>query len=236
MLMRVSKIFLTTSAILLLLFGPVVIERSRAWEGTNREVTGRVELLNSKARQSNGKIDAGGIVVALEPLDFTSPTIKRDVKMTQKEKRFIPHVVAVQTGSAVDFPNQDPFFHNVYSVFAGRVFDLGLYQAGASRAVDFKRAGVSYIFCNIHSQMSAVIVSLKTPYFSTTDVDGNFKISNVPNGRYRLKVWHERATESVLNALTRTITANGTFEISDLKIDETGHVLMKRPDKYTTTE
>ena len=75
-------------------------------------------------------------------------------------------------GSAVLFPNEDPFFHNVFSVYEGTRFDLGLYESGSSKEVRFNRPGPSYIFCNIHPEMSAVIMVMTTPYYATTDADG----------------------------------------------------------------
>src|SRR3989440_7930732 len=96
-------------------------------------------------------------------------------------------------GSAVDFPNKDPFFHNVFSLFEGKRFDLGLYEAGSTRSVVFNRTGVSYIFCNIHPEMSAVAVALKTPYYGISDRRGVITIPNVPAGNYDLERTHERA-------------------------------------------
>ena len=87
----------------------------------------------------------------------------------QKDKTFTPHLLVIPTGSTVDFPNLDPFFHNVFSEFNGKRFDLGLYESGSSRTVHFDHDGVSYIFCNIHPEMSAVIVTLSTPYFGVSD-------------------------------------------------------------------
>src|SRR5207244_5963197 len=92
------------------------------------------------------------------------PLAQPRAQLLQKKKSFSPHMVVIQVGSAVEFPNQDPFFHNVFSLFEGRRFDLGLYEAGATRSVVFNRPGISYIFCNIHPEMSAVVVTLKTPY------------------------------------------------------------------------
>ena len=76
---------------------------------------------------------------------------------------FTPHILVVPVGSVVRFPNADPFFHNVFSLFDGKRFDLGLYEAGSTKEVTFSREGLSYIFCNIHPEMSAVVISLSTP-------------------------------------------------------------------------
>jgi hypothetical protein len=106
---------------------------------------------------------------------------------------FSPHLLVVPTGSSVEFPNQDPFFHNVFSLFNGKRFDLGLYESGTSRAVRFDREGVSYIFCNIHPEMGAVVLALSTPYYSVSTGAGGVAIRGVPPGSYRLHVWSEGA-------------------------------------------
>ena len=128
--------------------------------------------------------------------------------LLQRNKRFSPHLLVVPVGSLVHFPNQDPFFHNVFSLFNGRRFDLGLYEAGSSRDVTFSRAGVSYIFCNIHPEMSAVVLALATPLYSTADAVGPqtlLHIHDVPQGTYALHVWIEGENEHALDALTHTV-------------------------------
>ena len=110
------------------------------------------------------------------------------------ERQTIPSACARRSGrSAVEFPNLDPWFHNVFSLYKGERFDLGLYEAGSSRTVHFERAGVSFIFCNIHPEMSAYVLALGTPYFAVSDHRGNIRIADVPPGRYRIEVWFERA-------------------------------------------
>ena len=121
--------------------------------------------------------------------------------MVQRNKRFSPHVLVVQAGSMVQFPNEDPFFHNVFSLFAGKRFDLGLYEAGSSRSVRFDHPGASFLFCNIHPEMTAVIVVVPTPYYGLSDAAGRISIAGVPDGRYQLKVWHERSSPDDLKRL-----------------------------------
>jgi plastocyanin len=150
--------------------------------------------------------DSPGAVVWLTRLDAAKIEAGRQRRqLLQKHKVFSPHLLVVQVGSEVEFPNQDPFFHNVCSLYEGKRFDLGLYEAGSSRTVVFNRAGISYIFCNIHPEMSAVVVALKTPYYGVSDGRGTIAIPGVPPGRYEMKVWHERVSPETLNGLTRTI-------------------------------
>jgi len=105
----------------------------------------------------------------------------------------------------VDFPNHDPFFHNVFSLFDGKRFDLGLYEAGATNSVRFDHPGVSYLFCNIHPEMSAIVVALDTPYYGVSDKRGTISIPGAPDGKYELHVWFERSVPEGLKPLTRTV-------------------------------
>jgi len=146
-------------------------------------------------------------VLWLTPLGQASaaPPTPGAFTMAQKDKEFHPRLLVVPVGSTVSFPNADPFFHNVFSLFNGRRFDLGLYQSGQTRTIAFSREGVSYIFCNIHPEMSAVIISLKTPYFAAPDAEGHATLRGVPEGMYRLEVWSETASPEALHSLSRTV-------------------------------
>ena len=95
-----------------------------------------------------------------------------NLRLVQKNKSFEPHILVVPAGSLVEFPNRDPFFHNVFSLFEGKRFDLGLYEAGSSKMVRFDRPGISYIFCNIHPEMSAVVITLATPLYAISNAQG----------------------------------------------------------------
>ncbi|MBL8169707.1 MAG: hypothetical protein JNJ50_16235 [Acidobacteria bacterium] len=209
---------------------------TRAWTKLAAvNVKGRVELINSRMKTKNGRLDASGVVVWLTPLDAgavrTGPRQRRIIN--QRNKRFLPHVVAVEAGSEVDFPNDDPFFHNVFSIYNGKRFDLGLYASGETRPVNFNRPGVSYIFCNIHPQMSAVVVAVDTPYFTLSESSGALSIPNVPEGRYRLSVWHERAKPETLAALTRQVQLSGAgLDLGVIQVSEEGYVPRPHANKH----
>jgi plastocyanin len=175
-------------------------------------------------------------VVWLTPVGATADAMKiapMHAVLAQKNKAFEPHLLVVTRGSSVEFPNRDPWFHNVFSMFNGKRFDLGLYEAGTSRTVHFDREGVSFIFCNIHPQMSAVVVVLGTPYYATTDKQGGFSITSVPPGRYVLHLWNENAQPATLEALSREVQVGenpksvGTL---DLKVSQS--VLAQHKNKY----
>lgn len=158
-------------------------------------------------------------VIWLKPLTGAGRLAAAPDRFTlmQKDKTFSPHLLVVPVGSTVSFPNADPFFHNVFSLFDGRRFDLGLYEAGRTRNVVFSREGVSYIFCNIHPEMSAVVIALSTPLFAIADAEGRFRIKAVPAGDYELHVWVEGNREPAINKLTRRIhVAAGTVSLGDL--------------------
>jgi plastocyanin len=111
--------------------------------------------------------------------------------MDQRNESFVPHVLAITTGTTVDFPNSDRFYHNVFSLSKTRTFDLGRYAAGHSRPVRFDRAGIVRVFCDIHSHMNAFILVFSHPFFGLTDDDGRYRIDNVPPGTYGVIAWNE---------------------------------------------
>ncbi len=151
-------------------------------------------------------------VIWLEPLAGT-PALPFPAQphytLLQKNRMFTPHLQVVPAGSVVDFPNADPFFHNVFSLFDGKRFDLGLYEAGSSKSVTFSREGVSYIFCNIHPEMSAVVIALSTPLYAIADRANTFAVHNVPPGDYKLHIWIEGMPQSTLNGFERRVHVAG---------------------------
>lgn len=153
--------------------------------------------------------------------------------MVQRDKSFHPGLLVIPVGSTVTFPNADPFFHNVFSLFNGRRFDLGLYQSGQSRAVVFSREGVSYIFCNIHPEMSAVIISLKTPYYVSPDAEGLATLRGVPEGSYRLQIWSELASAELLHSLSRTVKIDrDSNDLGGIEIPASSSVLDQHLNKF----
>jgi plastocyanin len=121
-------------------------------------------------------------------------------RMDQRNETFLPHVLAIDQGTLVDFPNNDTTYHNVFSLSKTRKFDLGRYARGKSKSVRFERAGVVRIFCDIHSHMSAFVLVFSHPYYAKAEVDGRYRIDNVPPGTYTVSAWHEgevRETKTV---------------------------------------
>jgi plastocyanin len=202
---------------------------------TAATVTGRVELRDSKDALVSKKGDYSGVVVWLEPLNGDPLPVPQGVKarMVQKDKTFTPHVLAIPVGATVDFPNFDPIFHNAFSNYDGKIFDVGLYAPGTSQSVRFNRSGIVRVFCNIHASMSAVIAVLATPYFDNTQKNGQFEIRDVSPGEYRLKVFHERATMTTLNALSRNITVGTSgLVVPPIAISESGYLVVPHTNKF----
>ncbi|HVI07537.1 MAG TPA: hypothetical protein VND65_04525 [Candidatus Binatia bacterium] len=189
----------------------------------NSELKGKVELVRAGHRVH----DASKVVVWLTPLGSTPapdpPVQSRGEipKLVQRDKAFHPSMVVIPAGGKVEFPNQDPFFHNVFSLFDGKKFDLGLYESGSTQFVQFDKPGISYIFCNIHAQMSAVVIALNTPYFATSNWRGEISVPNVTPGRYQMHVFHSSVSPENLRLAEReiTVSAGQTF-LGNLSLEE----------------
>jgi plastocyanin len=224
----ISRLPTCFSTVLLL-----VLLNTPAWiqAGT---VTGSVRLIGSTDSAVKKHSDYSGVVVSLQPLGQEVPSrISRHERMVQKGKRFTPHVLAVETGTTIDFPNFDPIFHNAFSNFSGQLFDIGLYPPGTSRAIRFDRPGIVRVFCNIHPTMSALIVVVPSPYFATTQTDGSFSIPSVVPGKYELHVVHERALPKTLESLSRVITVTAEpVQVPLFDISEAGYLPMPHRNKY----
>src|SRR5688572_11366354 len=224
----------TLAACLCALLGGLV---SAAGFAETSTVTGSVTMVRSNG---SPRTDSDtGIVVWLTPIPNRPAAATADrsapvrPKIVQRNKRFETRLLAVEVGSTVDFPNLDNFFHNVFSQFDGRRFDLGLYEAGDTKSVKFHRAGVCYIFCNIHSQMSAVVVVVESPYFVRLTTPGEFRIPELPLGRYQLNVWAERCSPETLKAASRQVIVQGTqTAIGNITLRETRDLITVHLNKH----
>ena len=179
------------------------------------DIVGRVELTEKGGKKAT---DLSDIVVYVES-SKAKPKPAREV-LTMKSKAFTPHLLAIGTGTTIDFPNEDPILHNVFSV-SGEGFDLGLYKRPKSGSRVFERPGVYTVYCNIHPQMSATVVVLDHPFFATAAKDGSFRIAGLPAGDYKLLAYHERSGEgapvSVKVPATGEATANLALDASTFK-------------------
>ena len=206
-------------------------------------ITIKVEIVTPHAAKRPGaakdSVDLSNIVIWLTPLSpgggaaSASPPGHPAPQITQINKSFDPHVMVIQVGTPVQFPNKDPFLHNVFSLFDGKRFDLGFYEAGSSKVVHFDRPGVSFLFCNIHPEMSGAVLAVDTPYFGMSDRNGRVTIQNVPDGRYQLNVWYERSLPEDLKGAGRTVTiSDATRFLEPVRVVENPNFTLEHKNKY----
>ena len=125
--------------------------------------------------------------------------------MVQRNKMFEPSLLVVPLGSLVDFPILDPWFHNFFSLYEGKRFELGLYEAGAQKTIKFDRPGPSYVFCNIHPEKAAVVLTVDSDFYGSSNKAGRISIESVPAGKYWLHVWYENSSPEALDSLLRPV-------------------------------
>jgi plastocyanin len=212
-----------------------VAQTNATRDASARELQGRVTLIlaNSHAPVT----DASKVVFWLVPLDgsarLRAAGDQHKYQMAQRNKSFQPNMLVVPVGTAVDFPNYDPWFHNVFSLYRGKRFDLGLYEAGSRKQVVFDRPGPSYIFCNIHPQMHAVVLAVDSEYFGISDKAGRISIADVPSGKYEMHVWYENAAPKSLEALERRVEiGDGSRTLPPVSISAVKQDPMKHTNKY----
>ena len=198
------------------------------------QVAGEVKL--SLAGSNESLKDASKVVVWLTPSSEPGPAqtpTPGKYRMVQRNKMFEPSLLVVPVGSLVDFPNLDPWFHNVFSLYQGKRFDLGLYEAGAHKEIRFDREGVSYIFCNIHPEMAAVIMTVDSNWYGVTDKAGRVSIPNVSAGKYVLHVWHDNASPQTLDALDQSVEIGAdAHSLPTISLSLTRHTTEKHKNKY----
>ena len=154
-------------------------------------VSGKVEILETGAVP--GTVGRQ-VLVYLDGIETAAPAslLERTRELKSQDKTFVPRVHVVPVGGEIFFPNVDEIMHNVFSITKGNRFDLGLYKSGAGKTHVFETPGLVRIYCNIHPQMSAFVLVRDNPYFTWTEPDGSFRISDVPAGDYTIKVWSEQ--------------------------------------------
>jgi plastocyanin len=135
------------------------------------------------------------VVIQLAGAKPAAPVAPTHAKIAQRGEQFTPPVTVVTVGSTVEFPNEDSYFHNVFSLSRASTFDLGRYPSGSSRSVVFDRPGIIKVFCHIHAQMNALVVVVDHPWFTIPAETGAFSLPPVPAGEYTLVAWHERIGE-----------------------------------------
>jgi plastocyanin len=185
------------------------------------EVRGTIRI-NGSSGQS-----LAAVVVYAEALNERVVVRPGQYQIVQKNKTFIPHVLAVPIGSTVTFPNDDPIFHNVFSLSAPTPFDLGLYRAGSAKTLVFAKPAVYRVFCNIHPQMTALLLVLPTNWIAVPDEQGAFRL-DLPGGAYRVTAWSERAAPVSASATV----GSSAVTIPEMVLDESGFVEAAHKNKF----
>jgi plastocyanin len=231
--MRVARLILVLFSLALCVSsGPA--QSTNAADTPAADVTGEVNLIQGKSGRSR---DASQVVVWLVPMDalqrVRAAPERTHYRLLQRNKRFEPSLLVIPVGSVVDFPNADPWFHNVFSLYRGKRFDLGLYQAGAQRSVKFDRVGPSYLFCNIHPEMTGVVLAVDSELFGISDKAGRYSIAGVPPGKYMLRVWYENAKPEALQDLHRPVAIeSGNRVLPAISIPVVKQLQTEHKNKY----
>jgi plastocyanin len=191
------------------------------FEVAAEQLSGRVEW------KTRGSAKPAQAVVYAEPLDRTAPAMPAKASIQHRNKTFLPHVIAVPSGSTITFPNDDPIFHNAFSLSPPQPFDMGLYRGGASKQQVFGKPGVYHVFCNIHPQMAAFLVVSPTPFATVAAQDGTWRLE-VPAGRYRVTALSERAAPVTVE----TSVSGGAVTVSGLLLDESAFVSTEHLNKF----
>jgi len=186
-------------------------------------VTGQVQVFDKGGRPATDLAD-----VAVYVDGARTKAAPARATMAMKRKNFVPRLVVVAVGTTVAFPNEDPILHNVFSVSGENRFDLDLYRTSKVGSWTFQYPGVVRVYCNIHPQMSGVVLVRDNPYFAKTGEDGSFGTPDVPAGKYVLKAWHERGGEA---AQEITVTTRGETDVK-LTLDAASYKRLPHKNKF----
>lgn len=205
---------------------------AEASQGTGAPVSGQVTI---QERAGDETEDLGNVVVFLEPAAAPVAASARaksgplPVKtvIALQSRQFSPRIRVVTEGSTVEFPNQDPFSHNVFSKTNGG-FDTGVYGRGKAKDQKFDEPGVYSLYCNVHPRMTAFVITLATPYFTQAGADGRFVLEKIPPGNYRMHVWHDRATEVVKDVVVPATGLTG----QRIDLDARGYKYVQHKNKF----
>jgi hypothetical protein len=163
---------------------------------STEELGGRLLLLAKNGRAPARGSDPRDAVAWFEPATPPARAPKppeTPFQLLTMHKEFVPRVLAVPVGSRVQFPNEDPILHNVFSVSPGNAFDLGIYRTGPAKEKRFDKPGVVRVYCNVHQAMVAYVLVLDTTFFASPAADGSFRLTGLPRGAGKLTVWHAQA-------------------------------------------
>ena len=182
--------------------GTVEIEQEARRRSPRRYNTGRAQAARGLQALHAVVYLRGGPTVAGAPGPAET--------VLQQDTAFTPGILVVPPGATVEYTNEDPFFHNVFSYSEAKRFDLGRYPAGQSKSVTFEESGIVKVYCEVHDFMRSVVLVLDTPYHAPVSEDGSFTIRGVPPGDYELVAWHTDKEEQIMPV---TVTGGGTATV-----------------------
>lgn len=212
----VSRYFQNTWILVLVAF--VVFDANgEDFAPSTNTVSGTIRVFDIDGRELEDRSD---VVVFLDGMSRSTAdrTISAPTQISHKGRQFSPNVLPLVQGSSVDFLNDDDIFHNVFSLSKPRVFDLGIYEEGASKLVTFPEPGVVRIHCNIHPKMTSTILVLNNNLFAKTGADGSFQIDGIPDGQVTLRVWSEFSEpQSKIVSLDGGVTLDASFQVHETK-------------------
>lgn len=200
-----------------------------ATPGPVARVAGRIVILEKDNKPSTDLSDAVLYLEAPATATEVAPPAAHPVtiEIAITDKTYAPHVVVIPVGSTIRFPNHDPFNHNVFSVSEPNSFDLGLYGRGEAKSYTFMHPGLVRVYCNVHPRMVAYVQVMENRYFAQPGDDGSFAIDNVPTGRYRLHVWHERIPSEVV----QDVSSAGDADL-EIALNARGYKWQPHRNKY----
>ena len=188
-------------------------------------VSGKVSFITKRGQNPV----ANETLVWLEPAGKAVRKSPQTFQMMTRGKTLVPHVLAIPLGSTVEFPNDDPISHNLFSLSPGATFDLGLYRRGAGKSHKFDVPGVVNVYCNVHPSMSSVIHVMATPYYTFADAAGNYALGDVPPGKYRLVAWNEQGGQTITDVDVSTAGAvSGALAVT---LDSRNYRITQHMDK-----
>lgn len=194
-------------------------------------VAGKVSFVTKRGQRPN----VNETIVWLEPAGPSKVPARapETARMLTRSKTLMPHVLAVPAGSTVQFPNDDPISHNLFSLSQGNTFDLGLYRKGPGKSHTFTTPGVVNVYCNVHPNMSAVVHVMPTPYYGFTDGAGNFALSDVVPGKYKLLAWNEQG--GMASSSIEVTAAGQSIANAQLTIDSRNFRASQHTNKFGKT-
>jgi plastocyanin len=179
-------------------------------------VVGKVSITDADGKPANAD-------VIIYVVGFKEPPGTTATQVAQKDKKFVPDLIAITVGEHITFPNNDAFLHNVFSQSNARKFDLGSFRRGDAKDKDFPDPGVVDVYCNIHPEMAATILVLPNRRHTQRKPDGSYVIEGVPAGTWQVFAYARRATKPAMESVTVVAGQDATVNLALQRGTEPDH-------------